>query len=147
MLRCLGKLVLGSFCLVALASAGCGGGEPFGYVPVTGTVTYEDGTPIVAESLEVTFYPQAPPIDAKTHPRPGVCIVNVADGTFKDATSHKPADGIVPGMHKVTVQTFDKDHQPVKGILPPEYESPDTTPLTYDTASKAPAVLKVKKKQ
>ena len=125
--------------------AGCGSNEPFAYVPVTGKVTYEDGSPIVADSVEVTFYSQSPPKDPKTHPRPGVCIVNKADGTFKDATSHKPGDGIVPGKHKVTVQTFDSTHMPTD-VLPKEFTSPDTTPLEFDTTAGKPAEFKVKKK-
>lgn len=140
-----GYLLFGTL-LCGLLLTGCGSKEPFAYVPVSGTVTYEDGSLIQADSVEVTFYPQAPPKDPKTHPRPGVCIVNLTDGSFKDATSHKPGDGIVPGAQKVTVQTFDSTHTPTD-VLPKEYTDPSTTPLTYDTTSNQPAVIKVPKKK
>jgi hypothetical protein len=126
---------------------GCGGGEPFSNVPVKGSVKYDDGSLIQAENLQVVFYPQTPPKDAKTHPKPGTAIVNVADGTFTNVTSHKPNDGIVVGEHKVVVQTLNKDHMVVNGILPPEYENADTTPLKYNTADKTDAVFTIPKKK
>ena len=125
---------------------GCGASEPFDYVPVKGTVKYEDDSLIQADGVEVTFYSQTPPKDPKINPRPGVAVVNVADGTFTNATSHKPNDGIVPGPHKVTVQTYDKDHMPTQ-VLPPAYTDPTTTPLTFDTTSQKTADFKVPKKK
>lgn len=137
---------VGALVAVGLVTGiGCGGSEPFDYVPVTGSVKYEDGSLIQADGLEVTFYSETPPKDPKIHPRPGVAIVNVADGTFTNATSHKPNDGIVPGPHKVTVQTFDKDHMPTQ-VLPVEYTDPTTTPLRFDTTPQKPAEFKIPKK-
>ncbi len=127
-----------------LAGSGCGNSEPFDYVPVKGTVKYDDDSLIQADGLEVTFYSQTPPKDPKIHPRPGVATVNLADGSFSEATSHKPNDGIVPGPHKVTVQTFDKDHMPTQ-VLPVEYTDPTTTPLTYDTTSGQSADFRIPK--
>ena len=127
-----------------LVMTGCGSDEPFDYVKVSGTVKYEDGSLIPAEAMEVTFYPQAEPKDSKTHPRPGTAVVNVADGTFSDVTSHKPNDGVVPGMQKVTVQTFDANHEPTN-LLPAEFNNVNTTPLEYDTAN-TPFTITVKKK-
>jgi hypothetical protein len=128
------------------ALTGCGDAHPFSYVPVKGSVKYEDGSLIPADNIKVIFHSQTPPKDPKMHPHPGVAKVNVADGTFTQATSQKPDDGIVPGLHKVTVQTLDKDHQ-IVDMLPPEYGDPDQTPLKYDTTSGEPANFTVKKKQ
>jgi hypothetical protein len=128
-----------------LGFTGCGSDEPFDYVKISGTVKYEDGTLIQADAIEVTFYPQAPPKDPKTHPRPGTAIVNVADGTFTNVTSHKPNDGVVPGEQKVTVQTFDQNHEPTN-VLPAEYNSVNTTPLSVDTATSKKFDIVVKKK-
>lgn len=129
-----------------LTSPGCGNSEPFDYVGVKGSVKYDDGSLIQADGLEVTFYSQTPPKDPKIHPRPGVAIVNLSDGTFSQATSHKPNDGIVPGMHKVTVQTFDKDHMPTQ-VLPAEYMDPTATPLTFDTTKQSSADFVIPKKK
>lgn len=130
---------------VSVVALGCGSSEPFDYVPVKGSVKYDDGSLIQAERIEVTFYSQTPPKDPKINPRPGVATVNVADGTFTSATSHKPDDGIVPGPHKVTVRTLDQDGNPVD-MLPAEYTEVGTTPLTYDTTSGGSADFTLPKK-
>jgi hypothetical protein len=141
----MGKHCLRSIAMIGLlAVAGCGSKEPFAQVPVTGTVIYDDGSLILAEKIRVTFYPQAQPKDAKTHPRPGTADVNVADGSFKEVTSHKFNDGVVAGLQKVTVQTFDSAEMPTD-LVPVEYTDVHATPLTYDTASGEPAKLLVKK--
>jgi hypothetical protein len=137
-----GVLLLSAMAL----SLGCGSSEPFDYVPVTGSVKFEDGSLIEAHRVVVTFHPQSPPKDPKTHPRPGVAQVNTADGTFTQVTSHKPNDGIVPGLHKVTVQAIDENEQPVD-IIAPEFTDVEQTPLTHDTASGNKYDFKVKKKQ
>ena len=80
---------------IILFLAGCGGGDPFSYVKVSGKVTYEDGSLIPVESLELTFFPQSGPIDPKTYPRPGLAGVDKATGTFSFVTSHKAGDGLV----------------------------------------------------
>jgi hypothetical protein len=124
---------------------GCGPSEPFDYVKVAGKVTYDDGSVIPAERLQVIFVSQAPPLDAKTQPRPGHAEVNVADGTFDTVTSHKYGDGLVPGKHKVQVIAMDKMQRPTKAV-PKLYESPATTPLIVDTAD-APFHIQIAKPQ
>jgi len=127
-----------------LFSAGCGSSDPFDYVQVTGKVTYEDGTLIPAETLVLTFYPQSGPLDAKTHPRPGMAVVRKEDGTIGEVSSHKAGDGLVPGEHKVTLTALDGTPLPAN-IVPPEYAKPETTPLTVNTADTEPFHLKVRK--
>ena len=68
--------------LGAMLPAGCGSSDPFDYARVSGKVTYDDGSLIPAARITVTFLSQAPAVDAKTHPRPGMAEVNTADGTF-----------------------------------------------------------------
>ena len=110
----------------------CGSSDPFDYVQVSGKITYEDGTPIPASSLRVTFVPQEQSLDSKTHARPGVAEVNVTDGTFSVVTSRKHGDGIVPGKHKVTVVALDATQAPTDAV-PPEYAAEATTPLEVET--------------
>jgi hypothetical protein len=118
-----------------LLIAGCGGSkDPFSYVKVKGKVTYADGSLIPAHRIKLTFNTESPPLDAKTYARPGVAEVNVADGTFDSETSHKAGDGLLPGKHKVQVQTFDKDDRPVP-LVPAKYGDPKLTPVEIDTAS------------
>ena len=66
MRRCYVLTACGLLCLLA----GCGGGDPFSYVKVSGKVTYDDGSRIAAPEIKLTFYPLAPPVDSKTYPRP-----------------------------------------------------------------------------
>jgi len=128
---------------VLAALAGCGPNDPFDYVKVSGKVTYEDGSPIPGDRLEVEFQPLAEPVDPKTHPRPGFATMN-DDGTFDSVTSgRKPGDGLVRGRHKVAVRSFGEDLNPT-GAVPEEYTNPDTSPLEVDTAD-APFHLKVPK--
>jgi hypothetical protein len=128
-------------CLLFLA--GCGSGDPFGYVQVSGKVIYEDGSRIPVDQLVLTFIPQSGPLDAKTYPRPGVAMVDPATGEFHNVTSHKVNDGLVRGKHKVTLAGA--NNSPLRpSVVPPEYADPDTTPLEVDTANQ-PFVLKVRK--
>ena len=133
----------GAPCLVLLGALGCSDGNPYEMVEVTGTVKYEDGSLIPAESIMLKFAPQAAPIDAKTHPRKGIAQVNVSDGTFQFATTHKHADGVVAGKHKVLVTAYSKDGKSDE-VIPKEYGHPATTPLEID-ASESPLELKVRK--
>jgi hypothetical protein len=127
---------------VLLLFAGCGGREPFHHVPVSGKITYEDGSLIPVDEIEVRFLPQAARVDAKTYPRPGEASVDKATGTFSSATTHKANDGLVQGKHKVILTSPGVPLPP--SIVPPEYCDPTTTPLEVDTANQ-PFLLKVRK--
>ncbi|MEA1949864.1 MAG: hypothetical protein U9N87_00650 [Planctomycetota bacterium] len=136
---------LGGLGLLAVVAAGCGGGSPFGKMPITGKVTYEDGSLIPAARIMVTFVPQIPPADPKTHPRPGVAEVNPADGTFKDVTSLKYADGATIGPNKVQIISFDKQ-QNITNAVPVIYRQLGTTPLEVEIAPGSSHIeLKVRK--
>jgi hypothetical protein len=135
-LRC---LVPGLWILLLI---GCQSKDPFGYVQVSGRVTYEDGSPIPLDGMLITFYPQGGSIDAKTHPRPGTAGAD-KNGEFKAATSHKPNDGLVCGRHKVTLLSGIGQRLPTS-VVPAEYADPAKTPLEVDTAN-LPFVLKVRK--
>ena len=88
--------------LVLATVLGCSN-EPFPMVEVSGRMTYEDGTPIQGGRIRLRFESLTPPLDEKTHPRPGVAYLN-EDGTFEEVTTHKYADGIVRGDHRVVVE-------------------------------------------
>jgi hypothetical protein len=133
----------GVACLAAVGAAGCSDGRPYDIVEVSGTVTYDDGSLIPAESMMLKFSPKAAPIDPKTHPRKGIAQVNVSDGTFAHVTTYKHADGIVAGKHKVTVTAYGKDRESARAV-PAEYGDPATTPIEID-AIQAPLEIRVQK--
>ena len=135
------RLISTGACLLLLC--GCGARNPFSYVKVSGRVTYEDGSPIPAERIVLTFLPQGGDSNQKAHPRPGQAQVNVADGSFSVVTSESYDDGVVAGKQKVLVLTLDRRKVPTR-LVPSEYRDPEHTPLEVDTA-RLPFLLKVHK--
>lgn len=129
-------------CWFGVLLSGCGAREPFTYVRVSGDVTYEDGSPIPARTLVLTFLSQSRPVDPKTFPRPGIAVADKV-GRFDFATSHTAGDGLVRGKHKVTLSGPNRSQLPVS-IVPVEYGDPDKTPLEVDP-SESPFHLKVRK--
>lgn len=117
--------------LGAAALAGCGGGEPFEIVPVSGKVAYDDDSLIPAPRIVVVFVPQVKAADARTYPRQGQAEVNVADGTFSYATTRQPGDGVTAGRAKVLVMSYDA-RENLTGHVPAVYHAPETTPLEVD---------------
>ncbi len=120
--------------LVAPLLAGCGSGDPYGVVPVSGTVKYDDGSLIEAAQILMTFDPQADPVDSKTFPRPGTTEVNTTDGSFDNLTTYAYGDGVILGEHKVTIKALDANEGYTQAI-PREYTDVATTPLTVTVAS------------
>ena len=129
--------------LVLCGVAGCGPDNPFDLVKVSGTLTYDDGTLIPANMIILKFEPLAAPLNTKTHPPSGMSYVNVSDGTFDVVTSHKYADGLVRGKHRVLVSATTASGDSTK-LVPDEYLDSGRTPLLVDTAE-SPFRLVVRK--
>jgi hypothetical protein len=134
-------IYLGIFSLLFL-TAGCGGsGSPYDYVPVSGNVTYEDGTPLPIGGFVIKFFALDAPQVAGASPRLGQADVG-ADGSFSSATSYKPGDGLIPGKHRVSfLYANDKAG---KSLVPMKYTVPKESPLIVDTAN-LPLEIKVPK--
>jgi hypothetical protein len=115
--------------LLAVVCIGCGSAGPFEYVPVSGQVTYEDGSPIPAGVRLIFVSQDAVPVGT-AHPRPG--MANTDDGgRFDNVTSYKYGDGLVPGKHKVVIQGTASEG---KLVVPKAYTTSEETPLVIDTA-------------
>lgn len=127
----------------AACAIGCSDSSPYDLVKVSGTVKYEDGSLIPAETIMLKFEPEAAPLDSKTHPRKAYGEVNVAEGTFDTMTTHKYGDGVVAGRHKVMVIPTTRDGQITK-LIPPEYRNAANTPVEVDTDNQ-PMEIRVKK--
>lgn len=125
-------------CFVAALVTGCGPPGPFDYVPVSGKVVFEDGSPLTVG--RVVFQPLAPPVGA-AHPRAGTADLN-SNGEFTSATSYKPNDGLVPGEHKVAIMYAVDDAG--KPLVADEFTNIATTPLTVNTAD-VPFTITIKK--
>ena len=129
---------LGAF-LVVLGCIGCGSGQPFDYVPVSGRISYEDGSPLPVDGvLRLTFYSDAPPVDDKYFPRPGSAFPDKT-GSFSKAMTMRPGDGLVPGTHHVTIGYMGRS---TDGVIPQEYTLKNKTPVVVDT-SQLPFDIKI----
>jgi hypothetical protein len=127
--------------LLVTCAAGCGSGSPFRYVKASGKVTYEDGSPIPLKGMRLRFAALEAPKAENAVPRPAFARV-AEDGTFESVTSYKPDDGLIPGKHKVAIETGGGIGSKVP--VAQEYQSISTTPLVVDTAD-APFDIKVPK--
>jgi hypothetical protein len=126
--------------LFSIFALGCGSNGPFKYVPVSGKVTYEDGSPIPGGCRLMFSSMDVAPVGT-AHPRPGMANVD-ANGNFDCVTSYKYGDGLVKGKHKVAVQAANEREG--KPVVPKEYASTETTPLEIDAAN-TPLDIKVPK--
>ena len=127
--------------VVSLICAGCGSGSPYDYVEASGTLLYEDGTPIPAGNIRLQFAAQDAPVVESAFPRPAVANVN-EKGEFECVTSYKYGDGLIPGRHKVAVQQATGPNS--RPLVPKEFTSIATTPLTVQT-DEAPFSIRVPK--
>jgi predicted small lipoprotein YifL len=135
---------------VVASVSGCGSKVPFDFVPVHGKVTYEDGTPIAADSILVLFNPIVTKEKGKFVPPGGQTYVNVQDGTFSAVSSHRKDDGVAVGRHKVVVVAFGKGPNGStvpSTAVPAIYHKESTTPLEVEVESSDQFLdLKVRKK-
>jgi hypothetical protein len=132
----------GVICLLALAGCSDRGGDPFSYVKVSGTVTYEDGAIIPAQAIFLNFIPQGQAVGNKV-PRVAQARVDVKTGEFKDVTSHTANDGLAKGKYKVTINGSDHSILPAK-IVPEKYGDFKQTTIEVDT-DVLPIVIRIPK--
>lgn len=128
--------------LTLLFISGCGSKTTYPIVPVQGTIKYEDGSIIPAYRIQLKFISQEPPLDKKTHPRPGLGEVKVEDGSFAVST-YGFEDGLIRGTHTVTARSFNEQNLPSPEI-PIAYGSPDSSPLEVN-AEESPFELVIKR--
>lgn len=140
-------------CVVAAAAviqAGCGG-NPYGAVPVSGSVTFAGQRP--PAECEIYFLPSAGS-SAGTNalpPRPGRGLVN-RDGVFT-VSSFQEGDGLLPGTYDVRLECWRTPPQvshdtpdiikgvsfvPVAFTPPPLTVQPGQAAIRYDLDVPAP---------
>lgn len=125
--------------LALLCFTGCGDGNPFTYIPVSGRLTYDDGAPIPAGGIRIGFTAvDVEPIDG-AFPRPAEAVVD-SEGNFSSVTSYKPGDGLMPGKHKAAI--YYATDAKGKLLIPKDYSHASTSPLIVDTAT-LPLEIKV----
>jgi len=127
-----------AFACTLICFSGCGSDVPFDIVPVSGKVTYDDGSLIPADEVTVIFNPVDPKSIGQMSAPGGRTNLEVSDGTFKSVTSHRPNDGLVMGAHKVVVIASKNNAQgrPTNGnLVSSKYRKSATTPLEVEVTS------------
>lgn len=116
--------------------AGCGG-EPFSFVPVSGKITYSDGSLIPGQTIVVRFVPLEAQTSGKDVSGAATGYLNPQDGTFTGLTTHTDSDGVVPGRYKVVVMAVQNGPQGTgpTAAVPPRYQSANQTPLEVEVNS------------
>ncbi len=120
--------------LVLAAATGCGSGR----FPVTGKVTYEDGTPLDEGTVagEASINGKLISVQARVE----------KDGSFKWGTE-KAADGAFPGKYRVVVlPRVLGDSEIAKGMKPAvadKYGNYDTSGITHEVTN-GPSELNIK---
>ncbi len=130
--RCSRILGLGISLSVA---AGCGNKLPYDFVPVHGTVTYEDGSLIDAEVLMVAFEPTDFEREEGKVPPSGQTEADVGSGIFHSVSSYRPNDGLAVGKHRVLVAAFSqaKNGRRIPSpAVPKRYSRAETTPIEVE---------------
>lgn len=115
--------------------------SPFTFVPASGRITYEDGTPLPTEGgLRVIFVSTAAPREDGTR-APQAAAFPDSRGEFSKVSSTRPEGGMATGEYKVAIMYEGAD---AKRFVPRDYISPKTTPLVVHTDS-LPFDIKVPK--
>ncbi|MDZ7615978.1 MAG: hypothetical protein U1E05_03175 [Patescibacteria group bacterium] len=126
------RLPAAGFVLLALLSVlGCGSGQSV--YPVQGKIVYEDGAPATdLKGFTVTFESIEHAATAERSGIGGWGEVR-ADGTFTIGT-YKPADGAVPGKHRVAVSPEPQlgDGGAPRFVIPLRYACVDTSELSAE---------------
>lgn len=138
------------FCgLACLVLAGCGGGPKLPPVaPVTGIVTFEDGTPLPRGTVQ--FVPEASSLPKGAKGTPAVGNIG-PDGHYTLKTAG--VEGAIVGLHKINVRA---QAEPKNGMdtWPPslileKYNNEQTSGLTFEVKAdqKNTCDLKLKPKR
>ena len=110
--------VLATFC------CGCGErGE--GLIPVEGSVTYNDGSPVTGEMATVLFSPISTADNVPE--RPASSPIDAKDGTFSLVTQNV-GNGAYSGKYKVAVKAW-SDYRAQVPAVHARYQDESSTPL------------------
>jgi hypothetical protein len=114
---------------LAVCVAGCSR-APFTFVPASGKISYDDGSPLPIDGgLRVIFVPTAPPLEGGIR-APQAAAYPDASGNFAKVSSTRPGGGMAVGEYKVAIMYEGVD---ANRFVPKQYISPKTTPLAVHT--------------
>ena len=97
--------------ILAVLVVGCGK-QQTPIVPVSGTVTYDDGSVVPANQMEVKFLTPAKLIEEESFPPDATARVDTRDGHFPEVTTLQHGDGLGIGQHEVEVVRYGDEANP-----------------------------------
>jgi hypothetical protein len=127
--------------LAALTATGCSD-HPKTY-PVSGTVTFDDGTPVTGGTVE--FRNVTMDVSKQVNARGEIG----PDGKYQ-LTTYTPNDGAVAGDHQIAVFPLAQEtpgnlsSEPPPNPIERKYQSYDTSGLTYTVKTDGPNVMDIK---
>ena len=103
--------------IVAIMAAGtlcgCRKAEQPPTIPVSGKITYEDGSLVPANQIELRFLATQPDLyREKDYPTAATARVDTRDGTFKEMTTWQHGDGVIAGQYDVEVVRYGDEDNP-----------------------------------
>jgi hypothetical protein len=99
--------------LAALAACGCRKVAQAPTIPVSGKVTYEDGSLVPANQMELKFVTTQPELySQKDYPLAATARVDTRDGTFQEMTTWEHGDGVIAGEYDVEVLRYGDEKNP-----------------------------------
>ena len=98
--------------LVALAACGCKKVAEAPTIAVSGKVTYEDGSLVPANQIELRFLTQPELVQEKDYPTAATARVDTRDGTFREMTTWQHGDGVIAGQYDVEVIRYGDEDDP-----------------------------------
>jgi len=139
---------LGGWGVVLVILGGCGGSEPFALLPLTGKITYDDGSLIPGDRVVVCFVPVERQSRGKDVFSGSQGELDMKSGQIVGVTTHKYADGTMAGRYKVTVAAVKDGRNGIQVFttaVPQQYQDAQTTPLTCEVVRGRAIVLTVAK--
>ena len=99
--------------LVAVSAGGCKRSAQAPMIAVSGKVTYEDGSLVPANQLELRFRTTQPELfQEKDYPATATARVDTRDGTFREMTTWQHGDGVIAGEYEVEVTRHGNEQDP-----------------------------------
>jgi len=103
--------------------------------PVSGKLTYDNGSPVPGEHIQIVFIPLVPEGQTSNRNRPSIADVKAEDGTFAFTSTYEEGDGATVGMHRVMITVLGPDGK-LSDAVPRVFANPRTTPLKIEVENR-----------
>jgi hypothetical protein len=99
--------------------------------PVSGKLTYDDGSPVPGARIQVVFLPLVPEGQTSPRDKPSIADISPETGEFKFTSTYEEGDGATVGLHRIMLTVLGPDGK-LNGAVPRVFSDPKTTPLKIE---------------